>query len=95
MVYKQKASWKCEPEEGFIYLENNDINESGLGSPEFLGTNAVGDDEKMVSEDQLTPAFGWVPKEMPCWKDRIEVEWWKKFICALEYNKFVFQSKQF
>ena len=29
MVYKQKASWKCVPEEGFIYLENNDIDESG------------------------------------------------------------------
>ena len=66
MVYKQKASWKCQPEDGFIYLENNNIDVSGQGQPEYLGTNVLGDDEKMVSIDELSPAFGWTPVEMEC-----------------------------
>lgn len=45
MAYRQKASWKCEPEDGFIYLVNNDIDLSISGEPEYLGTNASGDDE--------------------------------------------------
>lgn len=66
MVYREKASWKCQPQEGFIYIENNDVDESGMGSPEYLGTNDAGDDEEMVSYEELNPGYGWVPREMEC-----------------------------
>ena len=44
-MYKQKASWKCEPQyEGgsFIYLLSNNIDEED-GVPEYLGTTESGE----------------------------------------------------
>ena len=45
LMYKQKASWKCEPQhEGgsFIYLLSNNIDEED-GVPEYLGTTESGE----------------------------------------------------
>ena len=57
MVFKQKASWKCEPDDGFIYIENNNIDESGpVDNSEFLGTDQEGIEAEMVSEEVINPS---------------------------------------
>ena len=49
MSYRQKASWKCEPQDGFIYLLNNDIDLSGYSEPEYLGIDVTGTDDEIIT----------------------------------------------